>query len=728
MSEPQRIVIVGAGPAGLATAFALTDQPGWSERYTVDVHQMGWRVGGKCATGRNPDAHERIQEHGIHVFGNMYYNTLHMVQTVFAEWNAAHPDEPPLVMEDEFLPSVTTWNTEYFDGAWHRQVGYFPKSDGAPWTDPDGKADTAQIIQGALFMVNQALAHMLEGRRRPGESWWLRLTAGVERRLGRTFRGWALRVGRRLDREMNEPHPPSHMEHDDVVRLLDGLRTFLRRRVERRPDHVERRLTFIQIDLVLTVVRGMLVDEIFADDRDIDDLDDVNYRDWLRDHGLSEITLRAGLPQGYPNTALSYAFGDTTAVPTMSAAAWLTFFLRQLDGVGSGAYFFRRGTGETVMKPLFEVLRQRGVRFYFFHRLVEVEAAAGEDTVSALQFDVQATPRSGIYEPLRRAANGHLVWPDRPDFDQLVEGEALRDQQIDLESWWSPWQPVGRLRLERGVDFDHVVLATPIATLPHTCAQILDHPTAGPRWQAMVDHIQTAATQAVQIWTSKPVTELGWPRHGTTQPTDRFVGGFYGQDLTSSCDFSDLIAEESWPDGGEPQGLIYFIGALPDPEVPVPFDDHTYPERVRERVRWSSVQFLRNIDGLLPGAVSTTNTTDGRSFDFDLLVQHDGVERRGVNRFDTQYWRANIEPNERYTLTVAGSARHRLECWNSGLSNLTLAGDWTYTGFNVGSFEGSVMSGKLASLTLTGAPTLARIWGYTYLHPRRQGPPPPRIP
>jgi hypothetical protein len=59
---------------------------------------------------------------------------------------------------------------------------------------------------------------------------------------------------------------------------------------------------------------------------------------------------------------------------------------------------------------------------------------------------------------------------------------------------------------------------------------------------------------------------------------------------------------------------------------------------------------------------------------------------------------------------------------------MVLAGDWIYTGFNVGSFEGAVMSGKLATLALTGAPSLDEIYGYTFLHPDRQGPPFIRLP
>lgn len=727
-----RIVIVGAGPAGLATAAALTATPGWQEHFDVDVYQMGWRIGGKCATGRNEDAAERIQEHGIHVFGNMYFNALHLVRDVFAEWNAAHPDEPPLQMAEEFLPSVTTWNTEYFDGSWHQYLGYFPDTEGDPWDDPDGVASVSQVVQGVLFVLNRHLERVLYEPAPEHPTWLQRVVFSLRRWARRLVEQSAHRVARRMTREMRHPHDGDDID-SEVLDLLDAVRDAVRV-LARRRGSVEARLLFTQVDLVVTAVQGIVEDRVFA--RDIDELDVENYRDWLIRHGLDPMTQVSGIPQGYPNTALSYEHGDTTAVPTMSAAAWLTFFIRQMGGVGAGAYFFRRGTGETVMRPLYEVLRDRGVRFHFFHRLREVQVEG--DRVTALRFDVQATTKAGEYRPLRLLrpdAEGHteLVWPDRPLYDQLVQGDELRDRQVNLESWWSPWTPPDTLTLDVGAPehgFEHVVLATPVATLPITCSSVLQHPVHGARWREMCDGVRTAATQAVQLWLDRPVTQLGWSRAGTTSATDRHVGGFYAQDLTSSCDFSDLIPHERWGlDGGQvPQGLVYLIGALPDPE-PIPdFTDPGYPRRMEERVRWATVQFLRDISGLMPGAVNPGNPTDARSFDFGLLVQHDDVARHGVNRFDTQYWRANVDPNERYTLTVAKTVHHRMKGWENGFDNLVLAGDWTYTGFNIGSFEGAVISGKLAALALVGRPAIGTIWGYDFLHPGLQGPPAPRIP
>ncbi|PZQ62585.1 MAG: hypothetical protein DI570_10095, partial [Phenylobacterium zucineum] len=58
--------------------------------------------------------------------------------------------------------------------------------------------------------------------------------------------------------------------------------------------------------------------------------------------------------------------------------------------------------------------------------------------------------------------------------------------------------------------------------------------------------------------------------------------------------------------------------------------------------------------------------------------------------------------------------------WGSGFDNLTLAGDWIYTGINIGSFEGATMGGKLASYAISASPPLDTIIGYPTM-PRPQG-------
>jgi uncharacterized protein with NAD-binding domain and iron-sulfur cluster len=89
-----------------------------------------------------------------------------------------------------------------------------------------------------------------------------------------------------------------------------------------------------------------------------------------------------------------------------------------------------------------------------------------------------------------------------------------------------------------------------------------------------------------------------------------------------------------------------------------------------------------------------------------------------VQRFNQQFWRANIDPTESYVTSPPGSTAARLKAWGSGFANLSIAGDWIYTGLNVGSVEGAVMGGRLASFAVSGYPALKDIVGF----PASQGP------
>ncbi|MEO1316278.1 MAG: NAD(P)-binding protein, partial [Pseudomonadota bacterium] len=79
----QKIAIVGGGVGGMSTAIALTNQPGWQDKYDITLYQMGWRLGGKGASGRGPDG--RIQEHGLHIWLGFYENAFRAMNDAFGE-------------------------------------------------------------------------------------------------------------------------------------------------------------------------------------------------------------------------------------------------------------------------------------------------------------------------------------------------------------------------------------------------------------------------------------------------------------------------------------------------------------------------------------------------------------------------------------------------------------------------------------------------------------------
>jgi uncharacterized protein with NAD-binding domain and iron-sulfur cluster len=114
----------------------------------------------------------------------------------------------------------------------------------------------------------------------------------------------------------------------------------------------------------------------------------------------------------------------------------------------------------------------------------------------------------------------------------------------------------------------------------------------------------------------------------------------------------------------------------------------------------------------------------GVKFEFFCRVQNLGlsgdkksIETISIGRQATIkevdiYYRANIDPSDRYVLSVSGSTSSRLTGYKSGFSNLYLAGDWTVNGLNAGCVEAATMSGKIIGNVLAGSPPLKDVWGY----------------
>src|SRR2546425_4501635 len=46
----EKVAVLGGGPAAITAAFELTAAPELRDRFEVTVYQLGWRLGGKCAS------------------------------------------------------------------------------------------------------------------------------------------------------------------------------------------------------------------------------------------------------------------------------------------------------------------------------------------------------------------------------------------------------------------------------------------------------------------------------------------------------------------------------------------------------------------------------------------------------------------------------------------------------------------------------------------------------
>jgi hypothetical protein len=159
-----------------------------------------------------------------------------------------------------------------------------------------------------------------------------------------------------------------------------------------------------------------------------------------------------------------------------------------------------------------------------------------------------------------------------------------------------------------------------------------------------------------------------------------------------------ILAYETWASAGAPRSLIYYSGVMPDDPRQPPAPNPAYPIAQQNALREASIAFLeRYAQVYLPNAVVNGH------LDWSVFASPANPGAQGRARFDAQYWRVNVDPSERYVLSVTGSSQYRLAAGGSGIDNLFLAGDWIETGLNAGCMEATVTSGLEAARAIASA-------------------------
>ncbi|MEL6137716.1 MAG: NAD(P)-binding protein [Cyanobacteria bacterium J06628_6] len=736
----KKIAVLGGGMGSLATVYELTSQPNWEALYDITVYQLGWRLGGKGASGRNvhatPDAptpNYRIEEHGLHIFFGFYANAFRLMKQCYEELGE---DGPFSSVEDAFKPHDLIVLEDFANGAWQPWRFDFPRNDLLPW-EPHQPGDlwthmvstlalvyrvwensdtlgapidwfppspssveavfkqiyrnleSLGLLAGGLFIT--ASEHWVQSLLQQPQQ-WLDQMEMVVAQIGQTAQsghfgteGVFLHLAHALAHAMPDNARHHRQEHHALLlrlieRFLEELDTLWLGKLNSSPD-VRRDLLIINYGLAN--VRALLAEGMLFDPS-LDRLDQYDYGEWLTRYGLWEETRQSPMVRSIYDLVYAYPEGNVHNPQVAAGVALrvaINIFLRYNGAI---MWKMQAGMGDTIFAPMYKVLKRRGVKFEFFSRVTGLRLSEDQSAIAQIDINRQVTLTED-YDPLIRVKD-LLCWPSEPNYQYIDPDQAaqLKAQDINLESFWTPWrdqeQPYtlqARTATTPEGDFDLVILGISLAALPYLCEELLQ-----------ANKTETAKAASAK-WCSmvdqvKTVTTQGgqlWLKPtlsqlGWTLPSA--VVGTYVEPLDTYADMTHLLPRENWPEEQTPYNLAYFTGVIADPGIPIPPpSDHDFPARAQAEAEAQTQVFLENHIGYLwPNATPPDNP---QGLDESLVV--------------SRFWRINIFPTERYVLSMPKSTQYRLRADESGFANLYLTGDWIHNGFNAGAIEPTVISG-----------------------------------
>lgn len=741
MGQParrKRIVILGGGPAALSTAYQLTSRE--PDTYDITIYEMSWRLGGKTASGRGD--HDRIEEHGLHVLFGAYHNAFDLMLDCYdrlAESKQAPPGHPKHffdaveprhfgVIGDDQVPVHEDWLP------WYLQ---FPCNKRAPGDPP---MPTAWDL-GLTFI--QLVVHIAVGALglRAFQSWF-RWLVGYKRKLPRTPR-------RRLDPVSAEP-PESESR-----RALGGsfVTRWAFRMVHTVMDeatlpgrafkwwvwwlhHILKRFrwkgpAWTVLDFALSTTKGIIAHGFLvssarkrSDPRGqdpgsgwgyYDRIDQFDFRHWLAIYDAEPATLESPFVRIVYDAAFSYEDGglevDVEARmlnESMGAGTVLRIMMLMGFTYKHAMYYkMRGGMGDIISGPLYAVLKSRGVKFEFFHRVVGLRPGKdrdGRDVIGAVEIEKLVELKPGQrYEPVR-ACRGLMTWPSRP-FPEAIDPAWYPAACNAEKSYMSARQPPAEtLTL---TEFDKVVFAIPVTCIQYICKDLVaagdpGNPAYDPgRTQFYRTRaLGTVQTVALQLWFRPSLQRMGWLH------SPPLLSLFFDP-LNTWCDMSQTLGREAWPDGLRPGTVGYFCGPLPH-RWPLPTPEqaaHWGPaefQRLHDNVKCqadrATADLIGSMDQLIPNVRGPTSDPD-RAFNFSLIL--DPQRRQGDERLLSSHQQANFEPSARCTLALPGETEWRIRAGVTGYANLVVAGDWTRNGLHAACFEGAVVSGIYAARATT---------------------------
>lgn len=692
MTERRRVLIIGAGMAGLTVAHELTRTRSARVRWEVELIEMGHRVGGRLASAHRPEAWHRNEEHGLHVWFGWYDNAFRLADEVWRDWRRP-ADCPWRDLHDGLRP---IWVSEHgFEGSngFELRRIHLPRNADRPGCATD--RSTMGRVSTWLDLA-RALANT-----------WTGLVDGTLIPNPRTSSPTLVRLLDPLVRPLLDRFEIVSRPSNPVVRVELGAalervlrrvhRPLIRLATRTAADNPGALALADTLDLLLAMVRGVCSTEHrLLEDGDLDRVCEWEFSAWLGHHGADPRTIAdSRLLECLYDIPFGYLGGDRRR-RILEASTALRFSYRMVAGYKHAlAYLLEAGAGETIVAPLFELVRERGVRYRPFHRLVRVELDHERRRLQRLIFVRAARVRGGPdrYDPLL-TRGGLRGFRADPDWEQLIDGDRLAARGVDFYSRFGDRGEQTELVLEHGVDFDDVVLALPLGSVMpdadgHSPVQAwLDaHPPA----RACLAKLHLVPTVAAQLWFEQSPAQLGL--HDRAAVT-------WARPYSVVCNMSPVIEREGWPAPG-PGACVYLCGAWPlrSPSAPA-----TEVDAPADDLRLSRAALVEQLEA------------HGHSLACETPRLYAPV---GIDPWEVQYVRANVEPWDLADLALPGADAVRLDAAETGLDNFVLAGAWVRTPVNSTSVEAAVCSGLAAARAL-GAEARPILAEQLFRRPSRQ--------
>lgn len=632
----KRVAIVGGGMGAMAAAFELCHQ---DAPVDITVYQLGHRLGGKGASGRRADDHQRIEEHGLHAFSGIYENAFFVLRQAYQAIARDPLGCPIATWQDAFKPCRRIVLHEDLNGVFEPWVLNLPTNRELPgepgakwWLGANTYASVLRDLWKILHDETGEGTPDLAGDASPVGSWtnlsrWFSHLALSPNTLRLTVRSLGVVLKRLWPQVQNDFAQQQFNKH-------------------------ERRRTFIALNFLYGNLRGFLAANAF--ERGLDELDEHDYCEWLARYVYPDeingksLTANSPLARFVYDAQFSFVKGDITRPRFAAGAALRTLIRMAMSWKGAVIWKMQAGMGDIVFAPLYEYLKQRGVKFRFFHRLEAVELNQ-HNQVSELRFAVQATTKSGAeYEPLVNI-KGVPSWPSEPLLDQLDTSGIEDGSAHAFESFNS--KSVQTLKLQHAKDFDAVVLGTSIAALPHVAPALLANSQA---WRDACQHVATVQTQAAQLWTQEPPD--------AERQAQGAIGICYNVGrLNTYASMHHLLERETWPNGVSQPNTVWYLCGVHD-EV----------------------------------SLRLAATHDTHEFVEKFLPDLAGATRRVIS----EYTAPAPNPSDRFVQSLPGTTAYRLDPAQTYFGHLFVAGDWTRSGFNMGNAEAATMSGRRCARAL----------------------------